>query len=413
MGKKRAADPTDDNDTIRADKSRQTTVHALGGDDLIFAGPGAGLFDGGDHTIGGPPDYRFWFGDTLSYRYAGKDSVSVSLLTGTAERGGIADIIQNIENVVGGVANDTIFGNNNRNVLSGAAGNDTIYGNGGDDILNGDFDKVRKGGNDLIFGGDGNDIIYAGPGRDTIDGGSNGDFAIYSKYYPIMGDLLSFDGQTTAGIFVDLVAGYAQIGNSLKARSTIIDIESVWGGSGADRVLGDDKANTLIGAGGNDVLEGRGGADELDGGEANDTLSGGAGDDKLLGGPGDDVIFGGDGNDLMEGGDGFNRLTGGAGSDSFGHYSRVRDFDFGEDFTNLITDFEPDVDQPLRLSESADSNGDGLLNAADDGISVKSYSLDGVQKSSLFVTETGVGFTSNEPVNGTWILFGVTEIPAL
>lgn len=59
-------------------------------------------------------------------------------------------------------------------------------------------------------------------------------------------------------------------------------IEQAYGGSGNDRITGNEWANLLSGGAGND---------RLDGGEGKDFLVGGAGDDELLGGAGMDYAF--------------------------------------------------------------------------------------------------------------------------
>jgi len=63
--------------------------------------------------------------------------------------------------------NDTVTGNDYRNILDSGRGNDIIYGEGGNDILDGEE------GNDIMYGGSGNDEFwwYKG-GADTVYGGS-------------------------------------------------------------------------------------------------------------------------------------------------------------------------------------------------------------------------------------------------
>ncbi len=71
-----------------------------------------------------------------------------------------------IENVVGGLGNDMIIGNDIGNVMQGGFGNDTLRGNGGNDILIG-----GQGNDTYIWGlGDGDDIIDERKlgGRDTL-----------------------------------------------------------------------------------------------------------------------------------------------------------------------------------------------------------------------------------------------------
>ncbi|MBM3543633.1 MAG: protease [Alphaproteobacteria bacterium] len=159
-------------------------------------------------------------------------------------------------------------------------------------------------------------------------------------------------------------------------------IENARGGSGNDKITGNDLANWLLGGNGDDKLFGRGGDDFLDGGFGTDRLDGaagtdtvdyrfyngvtevnldtgktafpgntsaketlisienaltGGGNDKLTGndvanelwaGAGNDTIKGGKGNDLLIGEDGNDVLSGGAGRDvSWGGSGKDR-FDF-------------------------------------------------------------------------------------
>ena len=85
-------------------------------------------------------------------------------------------------------------------------------------------------------------------------------------------------------------------------------IEGAIGGSGNDRLTGNQAAN---------VLRGSGGADRLDGLTGNDFLDGGSGNDRLFGGPGADKLYGRADNDVLVGGCGADLLAGGAGADCF------------------------------------------------------------------------------------------------
>ncbi|MBI2993491.1 MAG: hypothetical protein HYY48_04850 [Gammaproteobacteria bacterium] len=77
-------------------------------------------------------------------------------------------------------------------------------------------------------------------------------------------------------------------------------IENAIGGSGGDRLIGNDAANDLDGGAGNDKLEGGIGADSLDGNTGNDTLIGGSGNDTLTGGAGNDVYIADAGDTVIE-----------------------------------------------------------------------------------------------------------------
>ncbi len=63
------------------------------------------------------------------------------------------------------------------------------------------------------------------------------------------------------------------------------------------------------------IINGLDGADTLEGGINNDTINGGDGIDKLVGNQGDDILRGDDGNDFIFGGDGKDKLIGGLGDD--------------------------------------------------------------------------------------------------
>ena len=73
-----------------------------------------------------------------------------------------------LENAIGGNANDVLFG---------TAANNLLQGGKGDDSLNG------VSGNDTLEGGAGNDTLSGGVGNDVISGGEGKDIAVYSSSY--------------------------------------------------------------------------------------------------------------------------------------------------------------------------------------------------------------------------------------
>ncbi len=104
-------------------------------------------------------------------------------------------------------------------------------------------------------------------------------------------DTIQYEG--TRGVLIDLEAGgYSNVSNAVSfsngqsSRDTVwigpnTTIERATGGSGSDKLYGNEARNLLTGNGGNDVLKGFAGADTLFGGIGRDTLVGGTGDDSF------------------------------------------------------------------------------------------------------------------------------------
>lgn len=121
------------------------------------------------------------------------------------------------------------------------------------------------------------------------------------------GDTINCSRQTT-GCKIDLQDGaFSSIGIKEQgglARDNVAIafgaiIENATGGSGNDRINGNDVGNRLRGLGGHDRLYGE------------------IGDDHLIGGTGNDKLIGSTGDDILDGSTGRDRLSGGAGNDSY------------------------------------------------------------------------------------------------
>jgi Ca2+-binding RTX toxin-like protein len=270
------------------------TLNGGAGDDVLIGGLGNDRLIGGDGV------------DTASY--AGEtDAMFVDLGAGNARRGSAAaaieDRLNGIENVIGGVGNDTLTGNSGANTLDGGAGDDKLLGGGGaDNLIGGLGNDTLIGGrdNDILSGGDGNDtfIYNFGDGADSVDGGAGSDTlniigTTGSNTLDVIYNgaaLTNFEGGTLANletVNADLQGGTdtlsyagttADVSVNLAAHTgsgftSILGVENVAGGSGNDTLTGDSGANRLSGGAGNDTLDGGGG---------NDTLSGGAGDDTYI-----------------------------------------------------------------------------------------------------------------------------------
>jgi len=169
--------------------------------------------------------------------------------------------------------------------LNGGAGNEHLAG----EMLNG------GPGDDVLTASPGTEFSHltGGPGADTMTGGgtiiaSDIDFTRSGDPKPgaevpapdrIEGgpanSMLSYR-DSRRPVVVDLAGG-----SGSAREDTIVNVQSVEGGSGDDVLRGDAKANLLFGADGNDRLAGRAG---------NDLLIGGAGRDSFAGGDGDDLV---------------------------------------------------------------------------------------------------------------------------
>jgi len=346
------------------------------GNDRLAGGAGADTLRGGDgrDSLEGGDDGDALTGDggdALLDGGAGDDRVTLSLTgaqfaaLGVAEREALRSFVEspsghvltlpggptirNVEQVellVDGVppvfdrytltpGNDRFVGNDRDETVTALAGSDTVDGGGGNDDLfgdDGDDSLTGNAGDDSLSGGAGNDTLTGGFGLDVIDGGEGI-------------DTISFTGEGAAAI--DMAAGRATIGGSVE---TFTGIEHALGSGGNDTITGSTSADSLAGGGGDDQVSGGGG---------NDTLSGGAGHDRLLGGDNDDRIEGGDGDDTLQGGAGKDSFVF---SGAFG-FDVVEDFERGQDVLSFARSLVP-------AFEALDSSGNGILDDADDDVSI-------------------------------------------
>jgi Ca2+-binding RTX toxin-like protein len=279
-----------------------------------------------------------------------------------------------------------IDGNAGRNTLYGTPLRDVIDGQGGDDALFG------RNGDDLIYGKAGNDRLYGERGIDYLSGG-DGDDVLF--------------GQD--------------------------DRDRLWGDAGDDLIHGGVGNDDLYGGTGDDNLKGNDGNDWLWGGTGWDRLEGGGGHDKLYVGDGGGRVLGGGGNDFIfasNAGVEKTLIDGGAGHDHFFY-----DFNLGGDddaladgallhVNDLITDFKSGEDG-LQISmsgwndedgrwieyrdfEGLDSNQDGVIDGADNDISITQASFWGVKADSLTITVDNL--YEGGLFTGTITLYGVTEL---
>ena len=325
-------------------------IVAGAGADRVEGGAGADTMDGDaggyvELPIAQPPlnerDTLSYAGSAggvtidLSHQYAAADA-SVEQKRGhyAAGSGGDAagDRFRGFENVTGGMGNDQLTGDGWHNMLIGGPGADRLDGgvnrinNQGtpddpaDDTIHPDLDTVSYAGSvagvTIAFSErrlDNRDVtIGAGSGGDAegdqllniekVIGTARDDLFIASKF--IGGPL--FDGGENAEDDPETpnvdeskdsdTVSYANLNSPLTnlvlGSSGYLNIENAIGGSGDDRLVGEDNPNRLEGGAGADTLSGMGGADTLIGGAGNDIIAGNDGFDTIIGGPGADFLEG-------------------------------------------------------------------------------------------------------------------------
>jgi Ca2+-binding RTX toxin-like protein len=225
--------------------------------------------------------------------------------------------IQGLENQInqlnGTDATDSIRGGNLDDQIDGGKGNDAIYGLGGSDILAG------GAGDDLLSGGEGNDIFIIGPGLgvDTIidyqqgdslelEGGISADDLKFEPT-PDGNTAVMYDGETIAIIKGQISQSTVNVGSTQEILS---------GGDEPNKfIVGKDgfdgKGTSLSTGGGDDLID-----LSKSKGAGNNEISTGDGDDKAILSQ-KDFAFGGGGNDVIDAskGTGDNRVYGGDGND--------------------------------------------------------------------------------------------------
>lgn len=133
---------------------------------------------------------------------------------------------------------------------------------------------------------------------ENLHGGSGNDTYKFADGAGLSGSIVDTGGTDTldysayrSAVNVDLFWGR---GTGIGGGFFYADIENATGGSGSDRIWGNNFDNKLSGgSGGNDVLVGRLGSDTLVSGGGRCLLIGGGGADTLLGGKGEDILIAG------------------------------------------------------------------------------------------------------------------------
>jgi Ca2+-binding RTX toxin-like protein len=181
------------NDTLSGSVGNDTLLGGTG-DDEMSGGPLNDFLDGGlgrDTMSGGGQTDTVSYADRTQSVFANLDDAGNDGVIGENDR-----IRDDVENLIGGSANDRLVGSSEANALTGNGGNDTLLGRQGDDVLDGGegadlisgatgadsmvgggADDVMSGGsgNDTMRGDAGNDILVAGSGADRIFTGAGAD----------------------------------------------------------------------------------------------------------------------------------------------------------------------------------------------------------------------------------------------
>ena len=220
------------------------------------------------------------------------------------------------------------------NIMDGDANTDFFIGGEGNQRLNG-------------FGGD--DLLRGGAGADILDGGDGDDAVIYSR------DSMRID------IEINLETGTATGG--VAEGDVLISIERITGGSGNDRLTGNNKNNQIDGSFGNDIIYGGAGNDDLDGLFGDDTLDGGSGNDRLNGRDDDDILVGGTGNDVFR-------------FEPFDGSDRITDFGNGNDRLQFERGLFADLEAVIAAARNTDDGNLEIALSETETLTLEGVSLD-------------------------------------
>lgn len=124
-----------------------------------------------DYLIGGNADNRMWGkkGGDWIFGEAGTDTIWGNAGADVLSGGGGADLLY------GGVGSDKLIGGRSADALYGGDGADRLIGGHGNDRMFG------GAGRDTLAGGDGKDKLYGGAGADMLTGGDGRDIFCFKK----------------------------------------------------------------------------------------------------------------------------------------------------------------------------------------------------------------------------------------
>lgn len=125
-------------------------------DDTLVGGPGNDVLQGGEDNSGSIGPGTPFRGDVVWARgeQTGREiDLFLGRVTGTSQGDQELDEISGIEHALGGLGDDVLIGDAQRNFLFGSDGADTLQGNGGKDTL------LGGAGSDDLSGGDDSDLL--------------------------------------------------------------------------------------------------------------------------------------------------------------------------------------------------------------------------------------------------------------
>jgi Ca2+-binding RTX toxin-like protein len=352
-------------------------VDAGRGDDPLVSG-GAGDLDvviggtGGDRIDGGPGAH-----DVASYVTTAAP-VTIDLLAQRVQ-GGEREMLEGIEDALGGSGNDTLLGDDGPNRLDGGPGDDVMeavgpadeaFGGPGNDACAGSFSVQDSCGPEAAGGGvtvvelvDSIDssaslVISGTPGPDRVEVRLAGDryLAGASSEGLFAPGSLPTCGLAAASLIV-CPGRASRIQVALGGGDDVLTLEGVPRGVSA----------TIDGGSGSDTITGGAGGDTIYSGDdrAPDSLSGGGGDDQLFGvntshprrDSGGATMIGGSGDDLMIGGQpcGGDVFAGGPGGNDSASFARIRNDGIAVSATIGGPVLDPDAGRCERGRISADT----------------------------------------------------------
>ena len=272
------------------------TVARVNGDDLVLSINGTSdrlTVQSYFTSITAIPTFSFSGYSVAAYRIERMEFTDGTFWT-------VSDVFNRISIIVGTSGPDTLFGNQNNNLIQGLSGDDYLSGQAGDDVLDG------GAGNDRMFGDAGNDtyLFGRGGGQDILvsydASGTDTDMVrlgtdvlpsdVTIQVVSTSNDLVLRINGTNDQLLLDEFLWRAdyQIDQLVFGDGTVWDSAMILDQALGLTLTGTDAANTLRGSVLGDVLIGLGGSD---------TLIGNAGDDQLVGGSGDDILSGDEGDD--------------------------------------------------------------------------------------------------------------------